>query len=225
MIPLSARRTVVVLVVVIALLTLASLLVLAFPGIPDGIDDLVWVGDEGNIPAWYSSVALLSAGVLAGLIAAGTARDSGEFIPHWWGLSIVFICLSLDEAASFHEMLNKPLRSLLDAGGALYFAWVIAGAVFVIAFGVIYLRFLLHLPARTRWMFLLSAAVYLSGALVTEAVNASMWEANGAGTSFVYDLMTHLEELLEMGGVVLFIYTLLSYARQHIRQVEITFGD
>ena len=63
----------------------------------------------------------------------------------WWTrLALVFVYLSLDEALSFHERLNRPVRDLLDTSGALYYAWVIPYALF--ALGLLFILVTLFLP-------------------------------------------------------------------------------
>ncbi|GEM_PF-6864977 len=46
--------------------------------------------------------------------------------------------------------------------------------------------------------------MYLSGTLLVEALTAIIWVHLGA-EGIVYRLTTHVEELLEMGGLILFL--------------------
>jgi hypothetical protein len=94
--------------------------------------------------------------------------------------------------------------------GYLYFAWQIVAAPLVILFGVIYWRFLFHLPPRTRNLFVLAALLYVGGALIVEGISANRWYLDG-GQSFEYLAIATIEECFEMLGAVVFIYTLLTY--------------
>jgi hypothetical protein len=211
----------------VTVIMLASIATDLIPGTPDNLGDLLGVGHEANLPTWYSSVSLLLCALLAATIAISKKQAGDPFTPHWWGLAGVFLFLSLDESATIHELLTPALRDAFNTSGFLYFAWVIAGIAFAAAFGAIYIRFLIHLPAGTRWLFLISAAVFLGGAIGVESFNAYLYEGYKAGNVpvDVYNKLTDLEELLEMAGILIFIYALLAYARQYVKRLEIVFED
>jgi hypothetical protein len=120
---------------------------------------------------------------------------------YWFGLAGTFVLLSLDEAASFHEMLIIPLRTALHTGGFLYFAWVIPGGFFVLGFLFVFWRFLRQIPAETRRDFLVAGFVYCSGCLGMEMIDGRYMSLHGA--DFNYSLMIILEESLEMTGAIL----------------------
>lgn len=98
---------------------------------------------ENNIPSHFSSGLLLLASMLLALIAFFKKKGNDIFARHWAVLSIVFLYLSLDEAASIHELVNRPMRTMYGLGGAFYFGWVIfaiplvllfAGGIFAVSF-------------------------------------------------------------------------------------------
>jgi hypothetical protein len=71
-----------------------------------------------------------------------------------------------------------------------------------------------------RWLMITAGAVYVSGAVGVEMLDAKYLELHEPqiiGTAvtgifaFNYSLMTAAEELLEMSGIVIFIYALFSY--------------
>ena len=73
-----------------------------------------------------------------------------------------------------------------------------------------YLPFLWALPARTRWLFILSGAIYIGGAVGVEW--ATIWyEENDQLNTLAYNLWNAVEESMEMTGVILFIYALLGH--------------
>jgi hypothetical protein len=158
-----------------------------------------------------SGRAPLLAGALSALIALLRSRESPSYVGHWIVAAVVLIYVSADEMLAIHEFLIDPMRSLLDVGGGIfYFAWIVPGAVAVIAFGAAYLRFLTHLPEPTRKLLVIAGALYLSGALGMEAVNGAYASAHGQDT-LGYMLLTDLEEILEMSGLLVLVYALLSY--------------
>ena len=181
------------------------------PEVKESVIRLAWVDGEGNIPAWYSASLLLLCSILLAAITAAHKQQPGGRAAHWLILSAIFLFLSLDETVQLHELSIAPLRSALGATGLLYYAWILPAAVCVALFVLAYLPFLRNLPARTRQLFLLAGAVFVGGAMGVEALSG--WHASSHGEhNLTYHLIITLEELLEMAGVVLFIYALLDYA-------------
>ena len=70
---------------------------------------------EGKIPTFYSTFALLLSSALIGIIAFAKKREGAPYRLHWKAMSVIFLYLSMDEAAQLHEMTVKPLRSALNA--------------------------------------------------------------------------------------------------------------
>jgi hypothetical protein len=159
---------------------------------------------EMNVPTWFSSFLFLFTAVLlwkaGGIPGPGPAR----FRAQWRGLAVVFVGLSIDETAAFHEMAVDPLRKLFHAHGFLHFSWVILGFAFVAALVPVFLKLWLSLPRRTRVLFFVAAFLFLTGALGMEMVGGRFVEQHGAA-NFSYALMANAEETLEMLGQVVFI--------------------
>jgi hypothetical protein len=80
----------------------------------------------------------------------------------------------------------------------------------LVIFGLLYLRFWLRLPVFERIFFVVSAGIYLYGVIGMEAVSGWMDELWGVN-SLIYNIAMTIEETMEMGGMILFIYTLLHY--------------
>ena len=128
--------------------------------------------DENNLPAWYSSSALLLSAILLAVIGLANKREGNPYTREWFGLAAIFLYLSLDEAASFHEEMGASLRPMLKAAGYFHgflrYSWVIPGAMFVLIVALTYLRFLAALPVKTRALFLIAGSLYVGGALGIE---------------------------------------------------------
>jgi hypothetical protein len=174
---------------------------------------------EGNIPTWYAASTLLVCSILLATIAQAKKTQGALYTLYWRVLALIFLCLSLDEAAEIHELWGPLLRSELDVKGFLYFAWVIPGGAFALIVFLFYLRFLAALPPRTRYLFLIAGIVYVGGAIGMETVGASVFFYSGLEHSFMFAMMTTIEEFLEMLGILVFIYALLSYMRSQRVQV------
>ena len=113
-----------------------------------------------------SSVVSTAAGLLLGFIYLVKRQRQEAFIYYWLGLAIAFFYLAFDEWFGFHERLIRPLRTILDTSGPLRNPWVIPYGLALILLGILYLRFLLALPPRTRRWMILAALIYLGGGVV-----------------------------------------------------------
>ena len=165
------------------------------------------LNDEFNAPAFFSSFILLYSALLLGKITFLKRRDRHYY--EWAGLSFTFFYLAVDEAFSIHEGMKYARKILfLDKDNALYNdAWVFIGIAFITVFLLIYLRFLKSLNKRVQSLFLLSAGIYILGALGLEIIGG-YWEFFH-GKDFIHAFLVSIEELLEMFGIILFINTLL----------------
>ncbi|HYE36442.1 hypothetical protein [Methylocaldum sp.] len=178
---------------------------------------------ESSVPTWYSACALGLAGILLGIIAAAKFAKIDRYRFHWAGLAGLFFFLSLDEIATFHELLIAPLREFLHAGGLLYYTWVIPGAIFVAAVGLVFAKFLFDLPPAIRRRFLLAGAVFVGGAIGVEMLGGLQADWHGK-ENIGYVLLVTLEEYMEMSGIVIFIHALLEYLMAEVREIRLSFG-
>lgn len=172
--------------------------------------DLFSVNIEESIPTWYATLLLFIAGVLLGVIAKAKWELKDRFRYYWISLACIFIYLSMDEGAAIHEILVDPLQALFNPTGYLAFAWQIAAVPLVILFVLLFIPFIFHLPLRWRFLFVSSGAIYVTGALIFDAIGANRWYLEG-GITLPFLAIGTIEELFEMVGVSLFIYTLLSF--------------
>lgn len=171
---------------------------------------------ENNVPTWFSVIILAFAALLLFLIYLNKKTVSDKSAIYWLVLSIIFVFLSIDESVQIHEEVAKILRPSLgkDASSLLYWAWVIPYGLFVLIGGAFFLRFVLALPSRTRNLFFISGFMYVTGALGLEFIEGYFYVRYGL--DHIYNRILYcIEELLEMGGVTLFIYALLQYIQAH----------
>ncbi len=164
---------------------------------------------EENAPTWFSSCILaISALLLCAIAKVNRAR--GEDWRLWALLSAIFVLLSLDEVAQIHEQIG----TLFSAAGGLEgatraYAWLIPYSVVVVVLGLAYLRFVLRLPTTIRNLMILSGGLYILGAMGIELFGSLFWDANHQ--DWRYWAVLTVEETVEMSGISLFIYTLLSH--------------
>jgi hypothetical protein len=173
--------------------------------------------EENNIPTWYSSSALLFCSFLVGAWAQKIKQS--PYAAHWLCLSLLFLFLSIDEAASFHEAFGAILENKFHPTGLFTSAWVIPGLAFIAVVFIAYLKFLWHLPQKTGYQFLGAGTIYILGAVGLEMIAAKFWWSGHQFEGFSYALLVACEEFLEMSGVVVFICSFLSYT-EHVEQTQ-----
>jgi hypothetical protein len=160
------------------------------------------------------------------LLLIATAKRKEGLSEHWYwhGMAAVFLFLSVDEITILHERFNEPVRETLETSGALHFAWVIPYALIILSLVVLYARFVFKIiPRKTRNLMILSACIFIGGALGLELVGSYYFSKVGE-IDITFALMATLEETMEMFGVVLFIYTLMDYIATELKSLYFKVG-
>ena len=199
-----------------------------------GLVDLFDLDAEANMPSWYSaSVLLICSGVLA-LIATAKRQSRDRYRWHWVGLSVGFLYLSADEEAGIHEIIGPLFAgaghwlTLHVSSSFRYLAaypvytWVLPACAAAAIIGLWYTKFLFALPRRTGVLFVVSAAIFLGGAVGVEVIGARHVLFYGQHDP-VYGALVVLEESMEMSGIALFLFSLLRYAQAEIGSIRLQF--
>ena len=160
---------------------------------------------ELNLPSLFNFSLLLLSSWLIHFIAKYLPIYANDL---WIFLNRLFIFLSIDELLQIHEIFIIPqFRPFLHP--ALASTWVIPYGVFLILIIVKLKRLLLSLTSATRRQFLFSGFIYISGSLFMEIVGSYLVRADIIRLhSIWYGLVTGIEELLELFGLILFINSL-----------------
>jgi hypothetical protein len=176
---------------------------------------------EQSVPTWFSlSILLLAAGILA-VIANQRRRNQEPDTRYWTGLAAIFLCLSIDEGASIHEIAVAPVRRILQIQNSfLVLSWIIPAAFLVVVFAMVYLRFWWRLPRGVRWRFAMAGLTYVGGALVVEAFS-SAYVARYGMDHFGLVMMRVWEEGMEMAGVCIFVDGLLQYVSRILPKFQV----
>lgn len=140
-------------------------------------------------------------------------------------LAIGFLVMGVDEAWEYHEMLTEPMQNALNVGEGktqfLLYAWVVPAIILVFILGLVFIKFLIGLPKRTRNGFILAGAIYVSGAVGMEMVGG-YYKVEYGPQSLAYFAAVTIEETFEMVGVVLFIREILRYLATITQKIEIS---
>jgi len=178
------------------------------------------VNTEMNIPTYFSSFILLFASLLLFVIAKWKKAEKDRYRVHWAGLGWILLLFSVDEFTAMHEQFSKLFKAFPDFNGLFSFKWVIPGLIFIGVFALLYFFFFLHLEGKYKILFLLSAIMYFGGALGFEVIGGRF--ANYHNTrSFAFEMISTVEETLEMLGISLLIYSLLDYMQGYFTRIEI----
>ena len=188
-----------------------------------GLVPLFDVDQENNIPTFFSTLLAIVASAL--LLAISLARKQMSRPWRLWAsLSVLFLLVAIDEFIGIHEQLSQPVRELLDAKGLLYFAWIIPYAFLVMMLAGIYGRFVFEMPIHIRNGVLLSATVFLAGALGFEMLSGMLFEYSNQTKTLLYGALSTIRESLEIAGMILFIHTLLRYIEDVQKNILIQLG-
>ena len=168
---------------------------------------------EANIPTFFSALLIIVAAALLFFISTRVARHKVK----WKVLGFIFIFLCLDEAAQIHEETIYFIKQYLlfgvngsnDFDGFLTYSWIILYGFIFIGIVFYFFKFVFALPLRTRNLFIVSAVIYVSGAIGCEMIGGHIEKHYSRNALWWF--CTTLEETLEMTGMSLFVYALLDY--------------
>jgi len=206
---LDANRTTIILVAIMSALVVIHVLAMQANfndslGLKKAWDFEYWhvaifdLDEEESFGTWFSTSILLFASVLFFFVAA-CLRSAANSRYRWWTiLGLGFGLMSIDEVVGLHELLNTLYEDV---------PWTSAGFFLVVLVGFCYLPFLWHYRWRTSGLFMVAGVIYASGAIGIERYSGT--DINSLG----YNMLTTLEEGLEMAGVIIVIYTLLDFIR------------
>ncbi|PHS33676.1 MAG: hypothetical protein COA92_03995 [Sulfurovum sp.] len=164
---------------------------------------------ERNVPTLFSSLILAMSAFCFYLLANNVSEIAQKKRPYWLGLSAVFIFLSFDESAKIHENLGDYTEQFVEASGYLHYPWVISYSILVLILGALYIKFFWKMERKIFLSFMLSAFMFLSGAIGFELLGAKESSLNGT-ESLLYSVFYTIEESLEMFGVIYLLWILLT---------------
>ncbi|MBI3288580.1 MAG: hypothetical protein HYZ74_03575 [Elusimicrobia bacterium] len=169
------------------------------------------INNERGLANWFSLLQLAAAALLLWMVAAREARCGSRDALAWRALSAGFALLSLEELAGLHDRVGKALHAHWHLTGWWRFSWVVAALVFLPPLGLAFIGLLRRLEPRRRRQFIVAGAIYLSGMLGLEIIGGKIYAAAGDVETPLCVLLFHVEELLEMTGIALFLSALIEH--------------
>jgi len=206
-------------------LTLQAIAILSGHDHLFGLVQMFNLDAEHNLPTLFGGLLFLVSAMLCAILwSAGRAEGRAERA--WLMLAYVFGFLGVDEFSVWHERLDALLRSALDPSGVLTFAWVIPYGFLTIVLALAMIPHLRRLEPTTRNYLILAGAIYVAGAIGFEMLGGYVYEGESTTHTWRWVTLTTIEELLEMVGMSLFVYTLLRQIRRRYGGVAVTLdGD
>jgi hypothetical protein len=158
--------------------------------------------------------------VLASVIASAKMAQKDKFRYEWVILSVFFFYFATDALSGITQKFSALLRDLPNMQVGTYYNWFypVAG-VLIILFLIFMIWFYLHLDAPNRFLFPTAISLYVLGAFRDELFSGHYAELYGDKT-ITYLLMIHAEEFLELVGILLMTYMLLTYIAAHYSEIE-----
>ena len=177
---------------------------------------------ERNIPTYYSVISIF---ISSALLAAITMHNKNIDAPYymWLALAIIFLFLSIDESIGIHESVGGLVQASFGASKYPIFdsIWVVPYGLFAIVMFIVYLKFLSRLSKQVMILFVVSGAIYVFGAIGFEMIIAKVRSMPQLGT-LSRILLFSCEEFLEMLGIAIFNYALLTHICMDSKSIELT---
>ena len=168
--------------------------------------DLFFFEFEKNLPAFFSSLLLVLAGILLHHLFTILKADNKAGARYSKVLSYIFFFLAADEWFSLHENLNVIQ---FDALG--FPSWVVFYLPATALLGFFGIQFLRTLPFSTLRLFVLSGCLYVGGSALFEIASSTL--SSVQFNDLAYQIILVCEDGLEMVGILLFIYALCGYIK------------
>ncbi len=225
--PSVALRGSIILILILALGSLIGQYLIYFHAYEKtALIRLLDVDRELSIPTILSTFFMFGIAVLLEITTLIKMMERDQYTFRWGFLTLGFLYMAFDEGASIHELLMEPIRRALlnvEIPKIFYFTWVIPGIIVVVLLTLFFGKFLLKLPKKTRNNFLLSALLYLGGAIGIELAGGFFVSLYGM-KEFGFEALATVEEILEMLGLAFFLYSMMAYLRENYKSLRIHFS-
>lgn len=212
----SPLRIALFLLAIVALLLMAHLAAEAVrttvgADLPDRATAMWNLDEENNVPTWFASMVLALVGFALAFVGMMKYQERDRHWWQWFAIALIPLFLSLDDMAQLHEALSRPLSDEYGFGGLFHWAWLVVALPVVAVLTVLFLPFLIRLPARTAVLLLAGAGITFSGGVVLEMFEGWRVDASGQGGLLLFSMVT-VQEVAEMIGSIIALYAIIDYA-------------
>lgn len=178
------------------------------------VTKIIYLGFDDNFAAWFSSMLLAIAGVLAHEASVTAKRCVGSGHVYLLMFSLLLFTMSADEVARIHETVGEFLSTIAsngDTSEAKNSGWVLVGGpIVLIVFSIAFYLLKPHLflvKGTTTLLGLGFTSIFLGGVLLESAVNLF----DESTPRWIWDTQIIVEETLEMIGTLLICLSLVRW--------------
>lgn len=170
---------------------------------------------EKNLPTIFSSLLHLFASILLAYVGSSELRIKNRKV-FWYGMSLIFLFLSLDEILRIHESIEGHSFLLIKTSGTFIYGWIVPYSIALLVVGFIFYKPLLELPKKTLIHFISAGFIFILGAIGIENITGGYTWQEDLDPTIINKypeifLLSTLEELLEMLGISYFIYSICRF--------------
>lgn len=178
------------------------------------ISSMLRLGGEGNLPSFFSAMALLACATAANAARMALPRNGHER-KGWAIFACVFLFMGVDEAVSIHEMIVLPhslshVLSLWHVADYFYYAGIFPYLLLAIWLGLYLFPFWLCQSNPVRVGLAVGGILYVLAAIGMELVENHLVVAHVPHYSVRMAVNFALEELGEMLAVAIFLQAFLT---------------
>lgn len=178
-----------------------------------GLVELFSFDTKKNIPTIFVTMTLLFCALLL-LSIAILHKLRRESYRYWMALSALFVFIGLDKIASIHQQLTSSIETSFNPSTEVYFTSMILYSIGILGIFFLFYRILIILPPHIKNLFIFSGFLYLTGVVGFDRIASYHADIHGI-YNVTYAFIYTVEVFLEMMGVAVFIYALLSYIKIH----------
>ncbi len=178
-----------------------------------GVSTLVNLFDSDqklNFPSAAKILLLVMSTTLFAVVGA-IVHDRWHRL-RWFGMSVVFAVLTLDEMTYMHQHISDAMHDAFGTSGPIRFAWILVYLPFVVALAVIYWPFWRTLSNPLRTQLLVAAIAFGGGSGGIEVVKSELFDEHHWKLAF--GLVAAISDSLELIGLALLTTALVATLRR-----------
>ena len=172
-------------------------------------NSLFYLNEESNIPTYFSGLNLLFASIITFILSLSNDLKIKTASIFWRLLSFIFLFLSFDEVAMFHERIYR-ITLLFAEFFNTPLVWFIPYSLLVVVVIIILWKNFILLGLKTKLYMGVSAFIFVTGAIGLEHISNNCESIFKIKCSkYLLFGLSSLEETFEMFSICLFNYTAL----------------
>ena len=172
-------------------------------------NSLFYLNEESNIPTYFSGLNLMFAAILTFILSLNRNNVTSVSTNFWRLLSIIFLFLSFDEVAMFHERIYR-LTVLFTEYLNTPLVWYVPYSFLALFVIIILWKNFFRLDFKTKIYMGSSAIMFLMGSIIFEHISnncESMFQIECGQLTLFW--LSSIEEILEMFSICIFNYSVI----------------